>query len=165
MHHVCLNKQGLRVAKQSLCIIQTEAHFCKQWYQSSSNRASVWTKQGLHVCLKSLLMFFMWCRLNPDTDRQTDRETDMATLWLNRPSGADSGKTTTWNASTWSSRWGQLIWTKFLEQRWLVWYETVSWPLHKDYSNHTEVLKISKLWNGFKISPFLADLCHIFTTL
>ena len=65
MHQVCFNKQGLRVAKQSLCIIQTEAHSCKERHLSSSNRASVRTKQSLCVCLKSLLVFPMQCCLNP----------------------------------------------------------------------------------------------------
>ena len=69
MHHVGFNKQGLRVAKQSLRIIQTEAHSCKERYPSSSNRASVWTKRGLCVRLKSLLVFFMRCRLNPGVQR------------------------------------------------------------------------------------------------
>ena len=65
MHHVYFNKQGLRVAKQSLCKMQMEAHSYKERHPSSSNRASVWTKQGLCVCLKSLLVFFMQCHLNP----------------------------------------------------------------------------------------------------
>ena len=71
------------------------------------------------------------------------------------------GKTTTWNASTWLSRWGELIWTTFLDWGRLVWPGTASWPLVKDHSGHTEVLKMSKLWPGFKISPILADLCHL----
>ena len=71
------------------------------------------------------------------------------------------GKTITFNVSTWSSRWGPLIWTTSLDWRKLVWPWTASWPLHKDHSGHTEVLKTSKLWHGFKFSPILADLCHI----
>ena len=34
-----------------------------------------------------------WGGLNWQTQRQTDRHLDMATLWLNRPSGANSVKT------------------------------------------------------------------------
>ena len=37
----------------------------KKLLPSSSNKASIWTKQGLHVCLKSLLVFFIRWRLNP----------------------------------------------------------------------------------------------------
>ena len=33
----------------------------------------------------------------------------------------------------------------------------------KNNSENTKVLKISELWHGFKISPILADLCHICT--
>ena len=65
MHHVCFNKQGLRVAKQRFHIIQIEAHSGKERHPSSSNKASVWTKQGLCVCLKSLLLIFKQCCLNP----------------------------------------------------------------------------------------------------
>ena len=36
---------------------------------------------------------------------------------------------------------------------------TTRWPLHKDHSRNTKVMKISKLWHEFKISPILADLC------
>ena len=70
------------------------------------------------------------------------------------------GITPAWNAFTWSSRWDQLIWIK---KRPLVWHGTVSWPLLKDYSIHMEVLTISKVLHGFKISPILADLCHIYS--
>ena len=69
MHHVCLTKQGLCVGKQSLCIFQTEAHSCKERPLSSSNRASVWTKQGICICLVLLFVFFMRLCLNPDSNR------------------------------------------------------------------------------------------------
>ena len=39
--NICLTKQGLRVAKQSLCIFQTETHYSKERPLSSSNRAYV----------------------------------------------------------------------------------------------------------------------------
>ena len=65
IHHVCLTKQGLCVAKQSLCIFQTEAHSCKERPLSPSNRASVWTKQGICICLILLFVFFMRLCLNP----------------------------------------------------------------------------------------------------
>ena len=63
-----------------------------------------------------------------------------------------------WNASTWSYRWGQLIWMTFLDCRGLLWPGTASWSLHKYHSSYTEVLKILKLWYWVKI---LVDLCHI----
>ena len=44
--------------------------------------------------------------------------------------------------------------------RQLVWPWTASWPQHKQHSDNTEVLTISKLWHGFKVSTILADLCH-----
>ena len=65
IHNVCLPKQGLCVAKQSLCIFQTEAHSCKERSLSSSNRAYVWTKQGICICLIWLFVFFMQLCLNP----------------------------------------------------------------------------------------------------
>ena len=40
---------------------------------------------------------------------------------------------------------------------------TARWPLHTDHSWNTKALKISNLWHGFKISPILTDLSHIFT--
>ena len=66
-----------------------------------------------------------------------------------------------WIAFTWSSRWGQVIWIAFLDWRGLLWPGTASWPLHKNHSDYTEVLKILKLWHGFKIFPILADLRHM----
>ena len=65
IHHGCLTKQGLCVAKQSFCIFQTEAHSCKERPLSSSNRASVWTKPGICICLVLLSVFFMRLCLNP----------------------------------------------------------------------------------------------------
>ena len=47
-------------------IFQTEPLFGQTELLSLSNRASVLTKQGLHVCLKSLLVFFTRLCLNPD---------------------------------------------------------------------------------------------------
>ena len=64
IHCVCLTKQGLCVAIQSLCIL-TEAHSCKERHMSSSNKASVWTKQGICICLILLFVFFMRLCLNP----------------------------------------------------------------------------------------------------
>ena len=66
-----------------------------------------------------------------------------------------------WNASTWSSSWGQLIRTTFLDWRRIAWPGTASWPLHIDHSGHTKVVKVSKLWHWFKISPIIADLWPI----
>ena len=66
IHHLCLTKQGFCIAKQSLCIFQTEAHSFKERPLSSSNRASVWTKQGICICLILLFVFFMQLCLNPD---------------------------------------------------------------------------------------------------
>ena len=76
------------------------------------------------------------------------------------------GITPTWNASTWSSRWGQLIWTMFLDCRQHLWSRsTARWLLHKIHSGNTKVLEISKLWHGFKISPILADFCYIYKAI
>ena len=73
--------------------------------------------------------------------------------------------TPSWNASTWSPRWGQLIWMTLLDCRGLLWPGTTNWPLHKNHSGYTEVLTIFKFWNGFKISPILADLWQILSLL
>ena len=71
--------------------------------------------------------------------------------------------TPTWNASTWSSKWGQLVWTTFLDCHRQLRPGTATWLSYKGHSRHTEVMKISKLWHGFKVSPILADLCHMWT--
>ena len=52
-----------------------------------------------------------------------------------------------------------------LDWCWLVWPGTATWPLDKDGSGRTEVLKISKLWNWFEISSILADLFHIWDSV
>ena len=39
-----------------------------------------------------------------------------------------------------------------------LWPGTESWLIRKDHSGNTKVIKISKLWHGFKIFPILADL-------
>ena len=39
--------------------------------------------------------------------------------------------TPTWNAPTWSSRWGHEVWMTFLDWRGLLWPGTASWPQHK----------------------------------
>ena len=72
------------------------------------------------------------------------------------------GITPTWNASTWATRWFQLIYTTFLDCCWHLSPGTARWPLHKDHSGNTKALKISKLWHGLKIPPNLVDLCHIY---
>ena len=41
------------------------------------------------------------------------------------------GITPTWNASTWSSRWGHEVWMTFLDCPGHLWPEIASWPLHK----------------------------------
>ena len=73
------------------------------------------------------------------------------------------GKPFTLDASTWSSRWGQLKQITFLVYLGLL--LPASWPLQEYHSSYTEMLKIYKLWHGFNISPFLqgilADLFHI----
>ena len=65
------------------------------------------------------------------------------------------------NAYTWSSRWGQLKLMKILDCQGILWPGTASSPIHKSHSISTDMLKISELWHGPKISPILADLCHI----
>ena len=44
----------------------------------------------------------------------------------------------TWNASTWWSRWGQLIWIINLDSHWLLLPGAASWPLHKNHSGYRE---------------------------
>ena len=51
------------------------------------------------------------------------------------------GITPTWNASTWSSSWGQLVWKTFLDCRGLLWPGAASWNLHKDHSGPTADLQ------------------------
>ena len=97
--------------------------------------------------------------------RNTNGVTNIGNMWMSLKATSKfniPGITPTWNSSTWSSRWGLLIWTSFLDWRRLVWPRTASWPLHKDHSGHTEVFKMSKLRHGFKISPILADLCDMY---
>ena len=62
------------------------------------------------------------------------------------------------NASTWSSRRGQVIWMTVLDSCGLLWPMELSWPLHQ---NHSEVLKMSNTWNGFEMLCHLCHLCHI----
>ena len=52
--------------------------------------------------------------------------------------------------------------THFLDWRQLVWPGTVSWPLHKDNSGHTEVLNISKNIHELKICPSLICAIYLF---
>ena len=72
------------------------------------------------------------------------------------------GKATTWNASTWSSRWvnwyEQHFWTN------ANWPGRASGPLQKDHYGQMEVLQISKLWPRFKISSSLL-ICPIYYVL
>ena len=48
--------------------------------------------------------------------------------------------TPTWNASTWASRWCQLIGTMFLD--WHMSPGTARWPLHTDHSGNTNTINI-----------------------
>ena len=70
----------------------------------------------------------------------------------------------TWIASTWSSRVGQMVWRTFLDSCWLLWPGTTMWPLHKGHSGNIKLLKISKLWHEFKISPS-SLICAIYVFL
>ena len=67
----------------------------------------------------------------------------------------------TWNSWNWLSRWGQLMWVTILDCLVPLWPGTVNWPLHKSHTGFTELLNISKLWHGFKITPILADLWYL----
>ena len=68
----------------------------------------------------------------------------------------------TWNASTLSSRWGQVVWMIFLALRWLLWPRTATKPLFKYYSGKMGVLKTKqKIYLSCEYSPTLTDLCHI----
>ena len=66
--------------------------------------------------------------------------------------------TSTWNASNWSSMWGQMIWMTLVDWRGLLWPWIASWPFHKNLSGYTEVLKRYKLWHRFRMFPILFDL-------
>ena len=71
----------------------------------------------------------------------------------------------TWNASTWSSKWGKLIWIIALDSRGLVWPEDSGKQgdlATKSHSGNTELLKVSKIYLGFKSSPTPTDLCHMY---
>ena len=68
-------------------------------------------------------------------------------------------------ASTWSSRWGQLIWIIALDSRGLVWPEDSGKQgdlATKSHSDNTELLKVSKIYLGFKSSPTPTDLYHMY---
>ena len=52
--------------------------------------------------------------------------------------------------------------TNVLDCRQRLWTGTAGWLLYEGHPGHTKVMKIMKVWHGFKIFPILADLSHIY---